>query len=71
MKEQIGIWCRGCGSMDLRTRRVTHLAGGIERRRVCKRCGTALLSFERVTLARVRKRVQVPIPRQSAPAAKP
>jgi len=57
--EQVGIWCRCCGSTDLRTRKVRHRPGGVERRRVCKRCGTALLSFERVTHPRLAKRLQV------------
>lgn len=69
--EQVGIWCRGCGSTDLCTRKVRHRPGGVERRRVCKRCGTALLSFERVVLARIRKRLQVAIPHLAAEPAKP
>jgi len=47
-RTEAGVWCRGCGSLELWVVETSHAEEGVVRRRKCRRCGTGLLTIETV-----------------------
>jgi len=45
--EQSGLMCKKCGCHNFRVNYTRPKAGAIMRRRICRNCGTALITWER------------------------